>query len=98
MSDRLLSDEATAALSAELRERPDVSRAFLVPRDGSIIIEFRETAEDIDVYKADVHELMLTVIRSLGDESKGRSMQCGPAATIGPATRGATLLYERSES
>jgi hypothetical protein len=62
------------------------------------VIEFRETAEDTEAYRADVHEVMLTVIRSLGSESKGRSLQCGPVATIGPATRDATLLYERSAS
>jgi hypothetical protein len=93
-----LSAQATAALSAALSGRPDVSRAFLIPGEGSIVIEFCETAEDIEAYKAEVHELMLSVIRSLGTESRGRSLQCGPAATIGPATRGATLLYERSAS
>ena len=98
MSGRPLSAEATAALSAALSGRPDVSRAFLAPRDGSIVIEFRETAEDIEAYKADVHELMLIVIGSLGDESKGRSLQCGPSATIEPATRGAALLHARSAS
>jgi hypothetical protein len=98
VSGRPLSAEATAALSAALSSRPDVSRAFLIPGEGSIVIEFGETAEDIEAYKAEVHELMRTVIRSLGRESRGRSLQCGPAATIGPATRGATLLYERSAS
>jgi hypothetical protein len=97
MSARPLSVEAVARLSAALGERPDVSRAFVAPRDGSIVIEFRETAEDIDDYKAAVHELMPVVIASLGAEAKGRSLQCGPAATIAPLTRGATLVYERAE-
>jgi hypothetical protein len=95
VSKRVLSVEAVASLSDALGARPDVSRAFLAARDGSILIEFREIAEDIEQYKADVHDVMLVVISSLGDEAKGRSFQCGPAATLGPSVRGATLIYER---
>ena len=96
MSCRALSTEAKTALAAALRDRPDVSRAFLAPRDGSIIVEFRETAEDIEEYKESVRDLMLLVVSSLGGEGRGRALQCGPAATIEPSIRDATLLYERA--
>jgi hypothetical protein len=98
VSEHQLSDGAMVALSAALRDRSDVSRAFLVPLDGSIVVEFRETADDVDAYREDLRELMLIVIESLGDEAKGRSLKGGPAENLSWATRGAVLLYERVES
>lgn len=95
MSGRLLGAQATVALVAALRDVHRVSRVFVAERDGSIIIELSEAAEEIEAYKADVNELMRMVIAALGSEARGRSLQGAPVATIGPAIRGATLLYER---
>jgi hypothetical protein len=75
-----------------------VSRALLVDRgeDESIVMELDEVADDIEEYKAAVHELMAAVAGALGPEARGRAMACGPRASIEPAVRNGVVVYERA--
>jgi hypothetical protein len=80
-------------MALELRTACERCGVALAP-DG----EARICSYEIEDYNTAVRDLMAAVAGALGREAMGRSLACGPRATIEPSIRTGVLVYERASA